>query len=382
LTLPSTLPVYIVSQPDHLVSAAREMAGVEAVALDTESNSFYRYPEQLCLIQVATRDKVYLIDAITLRDLAPLKAVLEDGSTVKAVHGADYDIRSLDRHGALHIRNLYDTSIAARFAGMAQFGLAALLKDLMGITIDKSKRLQRTDWGRRPLSPEVLRYAAADVHHLLALKDLLDERIRTLGRTAWVAEECVRQEEVRYTEPDLTTAYLSLKGAKALDGRSLAILKSLVAFREEEARRRQRPYFFVVPDAALVFLATHPTAAPEEVPGPVPGLSRLWQGIQQSLQAGLAAPPVSRPPPETDWRLDYRQSRRLDRLKAWRTAQGAALSLDPSLLWPAASLERLARAPETFETELGAEAVRRWQREQFAVSLRACLETAGAGTSP
>ena len=376
MTVSLPLPVEIVSQSAQLDVAVQGMAGSRAIALDTESNSFHHYPEQLCLIQIATHHKVHIIDTISLKELAPLKEVLVDDSIKKVVHGADYDIRSLDRHYGFRIRNLYDTNIAARFAGITQFGLAALIKDLLGVTIHKSKRLQRADWGRRPLSAEALDYATTDVRYLLALRETLDHRLQALGRTAWVAEECARLEEVRYTAPNLETAYLSVEGAKNLDGCGLAILQSLFLFREEEARRQRRPPFFVIPDAALISLATSPTAALSEVPGlGQTGLQRFGRGLQQALRDGLAAPPIHRPPTMTAERVSHEQIQRLSRLKAWRASLSATLSLDPALLWPTASLERLAKAPDTLGVELTSANIRRWQRDHFASSLHAYLES-------
>ena len=374
LTSSLPLPVEIVSRPARLGAVARKLVGSHAIALDTESNSFHHYPEQLCLIQIASRHKVYIIDTIALYDLAPLRDVLADVSIKKVVHAADYDIRSLDRHCGLHIHNLFDTSIAARFTGITQFGLAALTRDLLGITINKSKRLQRTDWGRRPLSAEALEYAATDVRHLLALREILDQRLRTLGRAAWVAEECARIEEVRYTAPNLETAYLSVKGAKDLDGRGLAVLQSLFLFREEEARRQHRPPFFVLPDATLIFLATSPEAALSEVPGlGQTGLKRFGQGLQQALRNGITAPPIHRPHPIKAVRASEEQVQRLSRLKEWRTSLGSSLSLDPSLLWPLTSLQRLAKAPDTLSVEFTSDNIRHWQRDVVASSLQACL---------
>ena len=151
MPVPIPLPVEIVSQSAQLDAAVKAMLDSRVIALDTESNSFCYYPEQLCLIQIATSHKVYVIDTIVLKDLAPLKEVLADASIIKVVHAADYDIRSLDMHCGFRIRNLYDTSIAARFAGSIRFGLATLIEDLLGVTIPKSKRLQRADWGRRQI---------------------------------------------------------------------------------------------------------------------------------------------------------------------------------------------------------------------------------------
>ncbi len=368
------LPVEIVSRPAQLDVAVRELVGSHAIALDTESNSFHHYPEQLCLIQIASRHKVYIIDTISLYDLSPLRDILRDVSIKKVVHAADYDIRSLDRHYRLYIHNLFDTSIAARFAGITQFGLAALTRDLLGITINKSKRLQRTDWGRRPLSAEALEYAATDVRHLFALREILDQRLRSLGRAAWVAEECARIEEVRYTAPNLETAYLSVKGAKYLDGRGLAVLQSLFLFREEEARRQHRPLFMVLPDATLIFLATSPKAVLSEVPGlGQTGLKRFGQGLQQALHNGKTSPPIHRPQRVRAVRASKKQVQCLIRLKEWRTSLGFSLSLDPSLLWPLSSLERLAKAPDTLSVELTSDNIRHWQRNVVVSSLQACL---------
>jgi len=368
------LPVEIVSRPAQLGAAARELIGSPAIALDTESNSRHHYPEQLCLIQIASRHKVYIIDTISLYDLAPLRDILADVSIKKVVHAADYDVRSLDRHCGLHIHNLFDTSIAARFTGITQFGLAALTRDLLGITINKSKRLQRADWGLRPLSSEAIEYAVTDVRHLLALREILDQRLRTLGRATWVAEECARIEEVRYTAPNLETAYLSVKGAKDLDGRGLAVLQSLFLFREEEAQRQHRPPFFVIPHATLISLATSPEADLSEVPGlGQTGLKRFGQGLQQALRNGTTAPPIRRPHPIRAKRASEEQVLRLSHLKEWRTSLGSRLSLDPSLLWPLTSLERLAKAPDTLNVELTSDSIRNWQRDVVVSSLQACL---------
>jgi ribonuclease D len=350
------------------------MSSSHAIALDTESNSFHHYPEQLCLIQIASRHKVYIIDTISLCDLAPLRDVLADVSIEKIIHAADNDIRSLDRHCGLRVRNLFDTSIAARFTGITRLSLGALIGDLLSITINKSKRLQRADWGRRPLSAEALEYAAADVRHLHALREVLDRRLTTLGRAAWVAEECARLEEIRYTAPDMENAYLSAKGAKDLDERGLAVLRSLFLFREKEARRQHRPLFMVLPDAALILLASNPETALSEVPGlGQTGLKRFGQGLWQALRDGMTAPPVPRPRPVKEVRAGKAQVRRLNRLKEWRISLGTSLSLDPFLLWPLTSLERLAKAPDTLSVELTSDSIRLWQRDVVASSLQACL---------
>jgi ribonuclease D len=365
-----SLPYEVIAEPGRLARAVAELRGSSAIAVDTEANSRHRYPEQLCLIQIATRTQVYIVDPISLPGIAPLEPALLDSSIVKVVHGADYDIRSLDRHAGLHIRGLFDTSIAARFAGIAEFGLASLLRDVLKVTIAKTERLQMADWGRRPLSAEALDYAASDVRHLLALREALQERLRKLGRTEWVAEECSRLEQVRYTAPDMETAFLSVKGTRDLDGRGLAVLRSLFNFRDREARRQHKPPYYVLPEEGLVFLAGNPRASFSRVPGASEaGLRRLSPGLEQALREGENAPPIQRPPYIAE-RPGEKEIGRLNRLKIWRKSLGSELSLDPALLWPMVSLERLAKNPATLESEIQSEVVRKWQREAFQESLR------------
>jgi len=376
MTVPLPLPIELINQSARFNTAIQEIMSSSVIALDTESNSFHRYPEQLCLIQAASKQNIYIIDTISLQDLNPLKKTLENNSIKKVLHSADYDIRSLDRHYGIRIRNLYDTSIASRFVGIVQFGLSYIIKDLLGVTIHKSKRLQKADWGQRPLSSEAIEYAANDVRYLFALQKFLDMKLQTLGRTTWVAEECARLEEVRYSSPNPDTAYLFIKGTHKLDGCGLAILRSLYLFREKEARRWRRPPTLLIPDVVLSSLANNPTMSLAEVPslGQI-GLKRFGRGLRKALHNGFIALPINRPSVISTDRLNNKQIKRLGLLKIWRTSLGETLSLDPSLLWPKASLERLAKAPDTLEIELKSKDIRHWQREQFASSLQDFLKS-------
>ena len=367
------LPVEVISQSSQLYAAIKEMANLRAIAVDTEANSRHRYPEQLCLIQLATPNKIFIIDTILLKEIGPLKDILQKASIMKVFHTADYDIRSLNRHFGFHIRGVFDTVIAAQFIGITKFGLANLLTDLLGKTIEKSTRLQKADWGRRPLSTVALEYAANDVRYLLELREFLNVKLRELGRVSWVNEECNRLEELRYEPKDPNTTYLSVKGASKLNGSSLSILKTLFQFREKVALRHRRPPYYIMPDSILVHLAENPKSDLSKTPGlGQGGLKRYGMGLQRALEKGLASPPTYREKPE---RMGAKEQERLKRLKAWRASIGASLSLEPSLLWPTVSLERLAKGPNTLDIELKSGDVRRWQREHFASSLSALLES-------
>ena len=142
---------------------------------------------------------------------------------------------------------MFDTSIASAFLGSAKLGLAAVLKEHLGIELTKTKSMQRSDWTRRPLSSESLEYAADDVLHLAALRDELAANLAKLSRLEWVQEECERLSRVRSQPPDPDWAFLSVKGRSGLDPRGLAVLRSLHRFREQEALRRNTPPFKIIP---------------------------------------------------------------------------------------------------------------------------------------
>jgi ribonuclease D len=360
----------IISQPAGLHQAIQEMKESDAIAVDTEGNSRHRYPEQLCLIQIATRHNTYIIDTINLKDLTPLNEVFADESIKKVFHTADSDIRTLDRHGGFRLRNVYDTKIAARLTGMIQFSLVAIIKEVLGVTIEKSAQLQKADWGLRPLSAAAIEYAATDVRYLLSLREELDQRLEAMGRTTWNNEESSRLEEMRYTAPDLETAYLSIKGANTLDGRGLAILRSLFLFREREARRWRRPPFYLIPDSTLIGLAANPDADISDVPG----LGQVWLqrfgvGLKQALIDGRNAPQIQLPVTVRPQSPTNEQTLRFNRLREWRASLGTSLLLEPDLIWPMNSLQRLSKAPDTLDSELVDPVIRRWQRDNFGPSL-------------
>ena len=367
------LPVEVIHQSGQLFAAIKEMANSGAIAVDTEANSRHRYPEQLCLIQLATPNKIIIIDTILLREIGPLKDILHNASIIKVFHTAEYDIRSLNRHFGFQIRGVFDTAIAAQFMGITQFGLANLIKNLLRITMEKSTRLQKADWGRRPLSTEALEYAANDVRYLLELSELLDVKLKELGRTSWVTEECTKLEELRYEPKDPNTTYLSVKGAGKLNGTSLSVLEALFQFREKEALRHRRPPQYIISDSTLVHLAENPESDLSKIPGlGQGGLKRYGMGLERASKKGLASPPIYRNKPE---RMGAKEQERLKRLKVWRTSISASLSLDPSLIWPTVSLERISMAPNTLDIELKSGDIRHWQHEHFASSLSGFLDS-------
>ena len=368
------IPIELLTNPDQVLALSPVLSQEKIVAIDTESDSRHRYPEKVCLIQIATSLKVYLIDTLSLEDLTPIGDLLRDPSIIKVIQGADYDIRCLDRQWNFRIRNIFDTSIAARFAGMEKFGLSSLTDSLLGVQIEKDARLQKSDWSRRPFTSEALNYAATDVWYLSAIYKVLEEKLNALGRSSWVSEECSRLEQIRHVPTDPDIAFLSAKGVSKLDGKARAIFRRLYAIREAEARRRDRPPYYVLSHESLVQMASNPNTDFSDIQQ----LRRDTNGrfgrlLRSALREGIADPPLTVPKHDRKIALTTVEMERLRRLKEWRTNEANALAMEPSLVWPMVSLERLARAPGSLSDEIGSPEVRQWQREQFLEQLSYAL---------
>ena len=369
----------LITQQSQWDEVCRELAQAPELAIDTEANSMYAYRGRICLIQIASPDGAYILDPLKVDDLSNLGEALADPAVTKVMHGSDYDIRSFYREYGFRVEGLFDTEICARFLGMNSPNLAAVLETYLGVSIPKSRRLQRSNWGRRPLSAEALDYAASDVLHLGALARKLTQLLTELGRLDWVREEFSRLEragkvEVTDTRPD----FLRVRGSHLLEPMQLAVLKELFEFREEEAEKSDIPVYRVMSNEALVLLAREPRTPLEDVPGISPQtINRHRARIHECIQRGQRGPAIERPPRPRFPPPTREVQDRLKQLKAWRTGIGASLDLDPALIWPAASLERLSRHPQALGEEVaaaGTGVVRVWQAAQFGCALKAELE--------
>ena len=373
--------IELVSVESQLAEVVERISRAPRVAVDIESNGFFRYHERVCLVQLASAETAFLVDPLAIEDMRPLGDLLGDRSVEKVFHAADYDLRSLDRDWGFRVNNLFDTGIAAGFVGSKQLGLQSVVEEHAGVELAKHRKLQRSDWTLRPLSPEALKYAADDVLHLLQVREALSARLKELSRLAWAEEEFARLENVRHTPPDRELAFLSIKGSRDLDGRGLAVLRSLFQFREQEASDLDRPFFKVIPDSALVKLSSEPTADLSTVKG----LGRFGRppanrALKAAIDKGLRSRPVTWPKrtrSEETWSPAERERvrTRLRSLKTWRSQLGRELRLDSGLLWPAVSLERLAWRPCGLHSELVSPEVRSWQKREFGAALRTILAT-------
>jgi ribonuclease D len=262
-----------------------------SVALDTESNSFHVYRERVCLLQLSTREQDWVIDPLAV-DVRPLGALLGDGRET-ILHGADYDVRCLRREYGWRLPRLFDTMIAARRLGRTGLGLSALVEARFGVKLSKTN--QRSDWGRRPLSPDQLAYAALDTHYLLPVADELRGELVKQGLIDQTEAEFQRIAAVEPKERVFDVeGWRRLKGARELDPAGRAVLRALWIAREARASEVDRPPFKVLAEATMVELARRRPVTPEavaRVPGVTPQvLRRLGDAIHDAIAAGGPSP--------------------------------------------------------------------------------------------
>lgn len=368
-------PIYtLVKDKEHLCSIAIELKNETEIGVDLESDSMFHYGEKVCLIQISTPLKNIIIDPLSLEDLSPLAPVFSDPNIRKVLHGADYDIRSLYRDFGIEIKTLFDTHIAARLLGIPETGLASLLKKRLGIALDK--KYQKKDWSERPLSPAMLAYAVHDTCHLLRLCRGLDRELREKDRLLWAEEECKRLSLVRPAPPDDSPLFLKFKDAWKLDPMSLAILASILRFREDTARRRDRPPFKILGNEQIMEIAVRKPQVNEDLLQ-IKGLSArqvkmLGPSILERVEKCLSLPENELPtfPPRTERRFSSKVSKGMKALRSWRKQRAKKMGIDPALVCSNAQIEFLSLAsPKNLKDLEGIDTLRAWQRRLYGTEI-------------
>jgi ribonuclease D len=331
----------------------------------------HSYFHKVCLIQVSANGHHMVIDplAVDPGNLCPLWEVVGDPAIPVLMHGADYDIRILDRDYGIRVAGLQDTQIMAQLLGEKKTGLAALLEKELGVVLDKKH--QRADWGRRPLKTGQIAYAAADTAHLGDLVDRLKTRLEKMHRWSWAEEEFRKLERVRHSAAELDPlAFERIKGARSLRGRARDRLFSLHEWRDQQARSRDIPPFKILGNKVLMAMAEDPPSELEEL-AEIEGLGsramRSWgRALLRVIERPRRAPDrVRTPRPPAP---DAAVRRRLRRLLASRDERAEALGIQPGLLCPRGVAEKVAshEPPCRSKDELAKAGLEGWRLETLA----------------
>lgn len=349
-------PPEILETTAQLADWVSSIAGADVVGVDTESDSFHHYQEKVCLIQMTAQGRDIIVDPLAMEDVQPLADFFANAGQIKIFHDACYDLICLRRDFGFQIAGIFDTMIASRLLGERHFGLAALLDAHYGFTADK--RLQRSDWAHRPLTPAQLDYARFDTHFLPDLAAKLQRELVAQKRWSWAQEDFARLPEVAGRLPGRRStshpdAFWRVRGMRSLSPEERGRVRALFACRNTLAQRVDKPAFKIFPDEVLIALAE---ANPRNMAGLQPqsglrpgGVRRFGRAIIDALRH--ATPETSEPPEGLQKKrrsgkfLDPVLRARYEALRGVRTQHAEKLGLEPEVLLGNAVLETLSKTP-------------------------------------
>jgi ribonuclease D len=365
---------------DGVAELAAQARAAGRLGIDTEFMGEGRYRALLCLVQIAveTADgvRVEVLDPLTTDfDPRPLAEVLADPAIQVILHAGRQDVALLRREWATDVHGIFDTQVAAGFAGLrAQLGYEALLHEMVGVRLRKSASFTR--WDTRPLSEEQVGYAREDVLHLMDLADALQSALDARGRLGWALEECRALEEVT-DEREPTTIFNRLPRINSLEPAQRAVALELVRWREETARESDRPVPSVLADAPLVEVAKRRPSSLERL-AQIRGLNestlrRRGRQIISVVERGRTREPIpvdgDRPAPS-----DANDAPLIALGEALVRARAAQAGLAYELIAARADLQRIVTAVRLGADDADVRTLQGWRREVVGAELLELLE--------
>ncbi len=357
-----------IRDPGALRARVDAWPAAASLALDTEFIRERTYYPRLCLIQAALPGDIALVDVLAIADGGALIGPLADPRRVKLLHAARQDIEALLPLTGSPLAPVFDTQQAAALLGFpAQIGYADLVRQVLGVELAKGHA--RTDWSRRPLSPEQLAYAADDVRYLPALAENLGERLERAGRRGWMDEESALLGDLSLYRVEPAEAWKRLKGLERMDADAFAAARALARWREQRAMDRDLPRGWVLPDAAIHELAQarpQSRAALAQI-GSVPGgtAARAGDEILAAIRSARDEAPVA--DLEESTRPGPAQVRQMKALQQRLSAIATELGIQPEILATRRELAAMIRGTRELPVLTG------WRRAVIGEPLLAAL---------
>ncbi|MFA5160569.1 MAG: HRDC domain-containing protein [Candidatus Omnitrophota bacterium] len=356
-----------VDSAEGLARLTEALSATSRVGLDTEADSLHHYFEKVCLIQLSFAGSNYVVDPLAGFSLAEFLEVLSRKELI--LQGADYDLRMLKKSFEFRPKApVFDTMLAAQVLGYERIGLAALAEKFCGVILSKAG--QKSDWARRPLSAKQLDYASDDTKYLEMIADALTRNLQESGRADWHQECCERVVETSGFEGknDMKEAW-RIKGSSGLAPKELVFVRELWKWRDEEARRRNRPPFMILHNEDLIELARWRAGSPQEPLHPGPKSMKRITG--ENLARLESAVRFAENLPLSEWPTTPERIRSRERqsspekvealLAACRTIAGE-LRIEPCFLASRATLTAAARhEPRSIEKIMEMSGMMRWQ---------------------
>jgi len=238
----------------QLENLTDQLKTASVVALDTEADSFHHYRPQVCLIQVSFGGKTYVVDPLASVKIASFLKELSQKELI--IHDAGYDLRMLKADFGFRPKNgVFDTMLAAALSGLPNVGLSALLEQVLGMKV--AKHNQKADWSKRPLPGHLLQYAAEDTIFLTRIREYLEAKLHTLGRSDWHTESCRQAVAAAAVtrEPTDPDSEWRIKGTGRLSFKVMAFVRELWYWREAIAQKTNIAPFMICRNADIIKLA-------------------------------------------------------------------------------------------------------------------------------
>jgi ribonuclease D len=292
------LPEQLVTHPAQLASCLAHLAKAPLIGFDTEFVGEDAYRPELCLVQVATAEELFVIDPFECGPLDEFWELLLDPDRTTIVHAGREDVRMCYFQAGKPPANVFDVQIAAGLVGMTYpIGYAGLVHDLLHQRMQKGETL--TDWRKRPLTPAQVRYAYDDVRFLLPAHRKLTDRLKRYKRLDWAQEEFSAAVRKAVADDATIERWRKIKGIGALNSRALAVAREVYGWRDKFAERLNRPPRFLMRDDLLIEIARRAPTKPEELHA-VRGLPRGQEdSILEAIRRAKALPANQCPEPET-----------------------------------------------------------------------------------
>lgn len=371
-------PSFIASHAE-LAHACEVWSGLDAVGLDTEFERTRTYYSRPALVQLFDGEHVSLIDPLAIDDFAPLAELLGNAGVTKVMHAAEADMEVLEQLTGATPASIFDTQLAAAFTGHGfSLGYRHLVQTLLDEGLAKDET--RSDWLRRPLSDAQISYAALDVLYLLPMYRRLRCELERLGRMEWFMEETERLQRRRTADRDPRRAYLRIREGRRLEGDALKGLRELAAWREEEARSRDRPRQMILSDASLAAIAAAMPADVEAIAalGVLSGKALRRYGDVLVARVGAARAAEAVPAPARG--LERRHAAWLKTLKQVLRRRSETLAIPAPLLAQSRTLEGLVASVAAGDRALPEE-LHGWRESAIGEPLMAALEGLGEESS-
>lgn len=370
----------LVQNTETLEKLNLALKDVKRAGIDTEGDSLHHYFEKVCLIQLSFDNRHFIIDPLANLSLSSFFEILTEKELI--FQGADYDLRMLKKSfGFRPARPVFDTMLAAQILGYEKIGLAALAEKFCGVVMSKSG--QKADWSRRPLSEGLLTYASDDTKYLEAIADAQTKSLRELNRLDWHREACEKVVKVSgiSEKTESKEDVWRIKGSSKADPNALVYIYELWKWRDEEARKKDRPPFMILRNEDIIEFAEWRGKNPQSPLRQGPVFLKRFSGenfanFEKAVLKADRTPAAERPQPRqrAEWRDERPDLEKLDPLLAACKVLAQKLQIEPSILASRGTLTAIVQnKPQSIEQVMEISGMMKWQAELLMPAIKQIL---------